>query len=142
MSLDSYFFISYVFYMLHMGSTSRKAHARLKAKQKAKEIARERIRRYLVMAKGVFPDNPALANRYVTLARNTAMKYQVRIPSEYKRLFCKHCYRFLRPGVNASVRTSPRQGGHVVYFCKECNRHMRFPYVREKKSRGSRKILT
>ncbi len=113
-----------------------RANSRNKRKDLAKSIAREQIERYLNMAQEVFLENKSLANRYVTLARNTAMKYQVRIPSQLKRCYCRHCYKFIRPGVNASVRTSRGKGGHVVYYCKECGKYTRFPYARDKKSAG------
>jgi ribonuclease P protein subunit RPR2 len=129
-------FLYHLFFYAFMGSLSGKIRLRKNAKNKAKDIANARIIRYFDMAEGVFLEDKSLANRYVTLARNTAMKYQVNIPSQYKRKFCKHCYKYLRPGVNASVRTTPGgRGSHVTYTCSECKKHMRVPYLKEKKIR-------
>ena len=93
-------------------------------KSKQKEIARERISRLFAQAAEVFPGNKSLANRYVTLARKIAMKVRMPMPREYKRRFCKHCYRYLQPGVNARVRT---RGGKVIISCFECKKFTRIP---------------
>jgi ribonuclease P protein subunit RPR2 len=92
------------------------------SKNKQKEIAKERIRILFTQADEVFSKNKSLANRYVTLARKISMKIKVRIPKELKRKFCKHCYKYLRPGVNSRTRTRP---GKVVISCFECKKFMR-----------------
>jgi len=95
--------------------------------EKLKKDALDRVRFLLDKAKEVFKEDKALANRYVILARKIAMKVKLRIPSNLKRRYCKHCYKFLMPGVNCRVRT---QRGKVVYYCLECKKFMRFPYKR------------
>ena len=87
------------------------------------ETALKRIRELFRQADKVFDQDPGLSNRYVELARKISMKYKVRIPSELKKRFCKHCHRFLVPGENCNVRLSK---GRIVYTC-ECGKHMRFP---------------
>ena len=93
-------------------------------KNKQKEIAKERINILFEQADKVFKENKSLANRYVTLARKIAMKVKVRIPQELKRKFCKHCYKFLKPGINAKVRT---RDGKVIISCLECKKFTRIP---------------
>ena len=93
-------------------------------KHKQKDIANERIIILFEQAQEIFPKNKTLANRYVELARKIAMKVKVRIPMKLKRRFCKHCYRYLQPGVNARIRT---RAGKVVISCLECKRFMRIP---------------
>ncbi|MBW3003233.1 ribonuclease P [Candidatus Woesearchaeota archaeon] len=93
-----------------------------------KRIAKERINILFEQADKRFNTDKALSNRYVTLARNISMKYKVRIPRELKRKFCKHCYKFLKPGVNLRIRTRKDK---VVYYCMECKKFMRF--VKSKK---------
>jgi len=88
-----------------------------------KEIARQRIVYLFEQAEIKFNKNPALSNRYVTLARKLAMKYKIRISPELKRKFCKHCYKYLVPGKNCRVRTHK---GKVVYSCFNCKKFMRF----------------
>ncbi len=87
-----------------------------------KEIALTRVKTLFTQAEEVFSKNPALAHRYVTLARKIAMKLKIRMPSELKRKYCKHCYKFLMPGVNARIRT---RSGKVVISCLECKKFMR-----------------
>ncbi|MEK6969848.1 MAG: ribonuclease P protein component 4 [Nanoarchaeota archaeon] len=94
------------------------------SKKGQQEIAQERIKILFQQAAEVFPKNKALANRYVTLARKIAMKVKARIPLELKRRFCKHCYSYLQPGVNARVRT---RAGKVIISCFECKKFMRIP---------------
>ena len=94
------------------------------SKTKQKEIARERIQTLFKEAEKVFKKNKSLANRYVTLARKLAMKARIRIPTQLKRKFCKHCYKYLMPGINSRTRT---RDGKVVISCFECKKFMRIP---------------
>ena len=96
------------------------------------KIALERIRTLFLEAEKRFSKEPDLANRYVELARKIAMKCRIRIPAELRRRFCKNCHAYLKPGVNLRVRL---QGSKVVYQCLKCKEYMRFPYIREKKSK-------
>ena len=101
-----------------------------------KTIAKERIKVLFQQAKKIFKKDKKLANRYVKLARELAMKYKVSIAPELKRKFCKHCYSYLVPSVNARIRT---RAGKVVYYCMECKHYMRFPYIREQKAKRKAK---
>lgn len=94
------------------------------SKQKQKEIALHRIKILFQQAEEIFPKNKALANRYVSLARKMAMKVHAQIPRELKRRVCKHCYSFLKPGVNCRIRT---REGKVVIYCMECKQFTRIP---------------
>ena len=91
-------------------------------KSKQKEIAKERVKILFQQAEEVFSKNKSLANRYVTLARKISMKEKIRIPLELKRKFCKHCYKFMMPGVNSRVRT---RDGKVIISCLECKKFTR-----------------
>ena len=93
-------------------------------KAKQKEIAKERVQILFKQAEDNFSKNKSLANRYITLARKVAMKVKIRIPLELKRKFCKHCYKFLMPGVNSRVRT---RDGKVIISCFECKKFTRIP---------------
>ncbi len=95
------------------------------------QIALERIKQLLAEADEVFSSDKKQANRYVQLARNIAMKVKAKIPVELKRRFCKHCYSYLRPGVNSRIRT---RAGKVVISCFECKKFMRIP-MKHKKER-------
>jgi len=98
-------------------------------KYKQKEIALERIHILFNEAEKTFSKNKTLANRYVSLARKIAMKVKLKIPLKLKRKFCKHCYKFLMPGVNSRIRT---RNGKVVISCFECKKFMRIPMIKKK----------
>ena len=94
---------------------------------KERKIALERIEALFSEAEKAFKDNPKLSNRYVELARKIAMKSKVRIRSELKKRFCKRCHCYLKQGVNCRVRLGEK---HLVYYCLNCKKMMRFPYKR------------
>ena len=92
------------------------------SKSKQKEMAFGRIEQLFQEAQQIFSENKALANRYVSLARKIAMKVKLKIPLKCKREFCKHCYSYLRPGINSRVRTNR---GKVTISCFECKKFTR-----------------
>jgi ribonuclease P protein subunit RPR2 len=89
------------------------------------QIARERID--LLMREA---DLAALAgkmehaDRYVDIARRVGMRYNVRVPTTYRRRFCRGCYRYLQPGVSSRTRLSR---GRVVTTCLSCGHVSRIP---------------
>ena len=93
--------------------------------QHQRKIALERISTLFKEAKSIFKEDTALSDRYAQLARRIAMKYKVKIPAEYNRRVCKHCHRYLVPGVNCRIRTNK---GHLVYYCLNCKGFMRIGY--------------
>ena len=95
-----------------------------RAKDKVKDIARERVAVLFSEADAIFSTDRALANRYVHLARAIKMKAKIRLPLELKRRFCKFCYHYLRAGVNCRVRT---RKGKVVILCMDCKKMTRIP---------------
>jgi len=92
---------------------------------KERRMALERVDILFQEAEKAFKINPKLSNRYVQLARKIAMKSKVRIRSELKKRFCKHCHSYLGPGVNCRVRLTKK---HLTYYCFNCKKFMRFPY--------------
>jgi len=94
------------------------------------KIAEERINILFKEAKSMFKKDPKLSNRYVHLARKIAMKYKIKLPSELKKRFCKHCYSYLVPSKNCRVRLTKHK---LVYYCLNCKKYMRFPYNKKKK---------
>ena len=89
-----------------------------------KEIAKEKVKKLFSQADEIFEKDKRLANRYIHLGRKIAMKVNLRYPKGLKRKFCKHCYHYLRPGVNCRVRTREKK---LVYYCLDCKKYMRFP---------------
>ena len=106
-----------------------------KKKETNKEIARERVLILFSKAEEAYKDSQGLANRYVKLARKIQMKYKIRMPSELKRKFCKHCLIFAVPSRNCRVRL---QKGHIVYYCLECKKFTRFVHKGKKRTQKER----
>jgi ribonuclease P protein subunit RPR2 len=73
----------------------------------------------------------ARARRYVDLARRIGMRYNVRVPPEFKRRFCKECRAYFVPGVNARVRVGR---GRLVVTCTLCGSIQRLPFSREQRA--------
>ncbi len=90
-----------------------------------REIAEERIRILFEEADEQYEEKPERAHRYVEIARNIAMKFNLSMPDDLKERFCPHCYRFWVPGENVTVRL---KDGVKVYTCDECGEVTRRPY--------------
>jgi len=95
----------------------------MKNKKLDKKGVLEKIKVLFSEAKVQFSENPGLANRYVKLARKLAMKFNITMPREFKRKFCKHCYSYLVPNKNCRVRIHKSR---VIYSCNKCKKFMRF----------------
>ncbi|MBI2128830.1 ribonuclease P [Candidatus Woesearchaeota archaeon] len=95
-----------------------------KDKKPRSEVIKE-IGQMFVEAADAFKKNKSKANDLVRKARNLAMKSRLKVPSRLQKSFCKHCYSFLKPGMNCRIRL---QRGKLIYYCLECKRYMRFPY--------------
>lgn len=87
-------------------------------------IARRRIRFLFEEAKDSFKKDSKLSNKFVKLARRLAMRYKIKLPSELKKKFCKHCHSYLVPGVNCRVRVHKHR---VIYYCVNCKNYIRIP---------------
>jgi len=111
-----------------------KKHLRKKKTEDAQRTIAKRIEFLFEKAEEASKEELALANRYVTIARNLSMRFNVVIPVKLKRRFCKHCYTFLVAGLNCRVRTRDKK---VVYSCLSCQKYMRIPFIREKKKRSA-----
>jgi len=100
---------------------------------KWRRIARERIRILFEEADKAFKEHPERSKRYVELAKKIGMRYNVRIPRELKRKFCKKCLSYLKPGVNCRIRTR-RDKQAVIVTCLVCGHVSRHPYIKEKQN--------
>ncbi|RLG17911.1 ribonuclease P [Nanoarchaeota archaeon] len=79
-----------------------------------KDIARERIKILLDLAKKRVNDRPDLSDRYVYIARRIAMKARVKMPP---RVYCRKCGTFWYPGKTVTVRV---ENGYLIYKCMKC----------------------
>ena len=89
--------------------------------QNRKEIALSRIEKLFKLA--AESKNKERANRYISLAVKISTKIRVKIPSIYKRKFCKKCLTFLKPGINARIRTKNKM---LITSCLKCKHISRF----------------
>lgn len=87
-------------------------------------MALQRIRRLFGLAAGQASPR---GDRYVSLARRIAMRYQVSLPAELRRRVCRECDRILVPGRTARVRITH---GRVGVTCLHCGTVKRYPYQR------------
>ena len=94
-----------------------------------RDLAKEKVRELFNLADETFKNSPALANRYISLARKIAMKFNIRL-AKYKRKFCKHCYNYLKPGVNSKTRIHKSR---IIIYCKNCKKYTRIPLKNERK---------
>ncbi len=108
---------------------------RRKAKEREKDLARQRIARLLRLADEVYPEEPKLGLQYGELARRLALRTKVKIPRRWRWRYCKECGSFLYPGINADVRVRSRRFPHLVIRCRICGGIRRIPYLREKRAR-------
>ena len=100
-----------------------------------KRIAMQCVRTLFHLARETVHEDPALAQRYVDIARKVAMAAKVRLPKEYRSQICRHCKSFILPGVNCRVRIKQRREPHIVITCLNCGKQMRIPLKRKEKSR-------
>jgi len=89
-----------------------------------KKIAKERIDILFKEAGSIAKEEPALAKRYMKLAKKIGMRYNIRL-GKLKRRFCKHCYAYFLPGVNCSQRLKNKK---ITIKCFTCNKTIRYPY--------------
>jgi ribonuclease P protein subunit RPR2 len=93
--------------------------------ENVRAIARQRISMLFGLAKQIYHEDPALAQRYVDMARRIAMAAKLRLPTEYRRQVCRHCKTFILPGINCRVRTRQHREPHLVITCLNCGHQTR-----------------
>jgi ribonuclease P protein subunit RPR2 len=88
-------------------------------------IARERVADLFAQAEQESREGHGeLADRYVALARRIGMRYNVRLPPEYRERYCRSCSGYWVEG--RTVRTRLR-AGRRVRVCLRCGRVRRAP---------------
>ncbi len=95
-------------------------------KKYMQRIARERINILFELAKErAIRGDEELARRYIDHMVNLSKKYNVRIPREMKRMYCKKCHTFLIPGKTSHIRLKK---GKIVIKCLRCGAYKRYIY--------------
>jgi len=90
------------------------------------KIAKERMEILLKEAEMVQGSEPDLARRYIKLAKKIGMRYNVHVPKDLKRKYCKYCYSFL-PSKGRRLKS-----GTVTIKCLWCNKTVRQTYKPKK----------
>jgi ribonuclease P protein subunit RPR2 len=91
------------------------------------KIARERIQILFYLAEKELDKHPERSRRYIELARKIGMRYNIRLPKELKRKFCKSCNSLLIPGRTAKVRLE-RKRKTIAIYCLKCKKIYRYPW--------------
>ena len=92
-----------------------------KQKEEATEIAKERIGKLFEMAeKAAAEGDFKSADRYIEMAWDIKLKFQIRLTTYQKRLFCRKCRKFLK----GKYRTEDKQ---QVITCQNCGDVKRVP---------------
>ncbi len=106
-----------------------------KNRREQREIASERITRLFEEAdKAALAGELELSDEYVGNARKISIRNNLPIPSELKRKYCRHCYKYLLPGKTSQVRVNSREK-KVDVSCLLCGKKSCHPYSREIKER-------
>jgi len=87
-------------------------------------IAKERIQILFDLAEKEFRKNPERSRRYVELARKIGLRYNVRLPKELKKKFCKECNSLLLPGKSCTMRVVGKR--ILTIKCSNCNKIYRY----------------
>jgi len=90
------------------------------------DIAEERIEILFSLAEKELGKHPERSRRYVELARKISLRYNIRMPKELKRTFCKGC-NTLFSASGRRVRMDSRTRTMSVK-CLNCGRLYRYPY--------------
>ena len=85
------------------------------------KIAKERIDILFALAKKELKKHPKRSRRYVELARKIGLRYNVRLPKELKRTFCKNCNTLLIKGLTSEEKVNKKKKT-ILIKCKRCNK--------------------
>jgi ribonuclease P protein subunit RPR2 len=89
------------------------------------KLAKERMAMLLERSLSIHGERPDLSRRYYQLAKKIGMRYNVHMPGELKRKFCKNCFSFLEGW--------RLKNGIMRATCRECGAIARYPYKGKQK---------
>ena len=89
------------------------------------KIAKERIQLLSIEAKKMAKSDPELAKRYINLLRKIGMRFNVKIPKEIRRKYCKFCHNYL-------LKYKQRTKNSMIHItCSYCKKIYRIPFPEE-----------
>jgi ribonuclease P protein subunit RPR2 len=86
-------------------------------KNSKKQIALQRVNNLIDTA--LYPQDLFLED-HINTAKKIIAKYKIKIPFEYKILFCKNCKKFIIPGKNSRIRIGRSRVKALRITCKLC----------------------
>lgn len=86
-------------------------------KSAIKQIALDRAKMLIDRALYVKDE---FAEDHIKVARKIILKYKLKIPFEYKILFCKNCKKFIIPGRDSTIRVGRSNTKALRITCKLC----------------------
>lgn len=86
-------------------------------KNALRQLALDRAKMLLDRALRV---NDEFAQEHVKVAKRIISKYKLKIPFEYKLLFCKNCKNFIVPGRDSTIRLGRSNEKALRITCKFC----------------------
>lgn len=87
-------------------------------RQRVKDLAEERIR--ILVAHAVSDPAEEHASRLARTAKKISMHYRVRMPYEFRQLYCKKCKQMIIPGRSSRVRIGRSNTRAVRITCLKC----------------------
>ena len=89
----------------------------MKKKNEKKQLALQRVCNLLDNA---LHGQDFFSNDHVATAKKIILKYKLKIPFEYKILFCKNCKRFIVPGRDSRFRIGKSRIKALRITCRIC----------------------
>lgn len=86
-------------------------------KNALRQLALERAKSLLDRALYV---NDEFAQEHAKVAKKIILKYKLKMPFEYKILFCKNCKKFMVPGRDSTIRIGRSNIKALRITCKFC----------------------
>jgi ribonuclease P protein subunit RPR2 len=82
-----------------------------------KQIAMHRVK---ILIDRALYSKDEFSDHHIVIAKKIILKYKLKIPFEYKILFCKNCKRFIVPGRDSSIRVGRSTTKALRITCKLC----------------------
>ena len=86
-------------------------------KSTTKQIALQRVRNLIDSA---LYSKDEFSQDHIKIARKIISKYKLKIPFDYKILFCKNCKKYIIPGRDSSIRIGRSNTKALRITCKLC----------------------
>jgi ribonuclease P protein subunit RPR2 len=87
-------------------------------KSTIKQIALQRVK---ILLDTALYSRDEFAQDHIKIARKIISKYKLKMPFEYKILFCKNCKKYIVPGKDSRIRIGRSNTKALRITCKYCN---------------------